>query len=323
MLLNEIPFITHVPQDGRKIMLLPWHTTDVVCWHMYAPIAPENFIRMQVVNVSSGIYLAESPAATSDLEFPLATLVVQHLSFPTVLPSLNCIVDDLHLLSASLAKIELVKKFETNKGVASFLIESELEYQFTLVRSMYDVMQKMVKRVAKLLHTEDKKAMFAELPDSFATMALDGDRVRNEDELVAKYALAKPIAAFYFVHSRRFQQFRSIRVDIEHHGKRLPTVFETGRGFGISTRGSSSWSDLEVWKQHELLPNDIGSVRALSGFLARSIIDVLNDFNSAFLAVIPVNALPPAVSKGYRVFLTNPLIGQLSKLDAIAASPWN
>ncbi len=45
---------------------------------------------------------------------------------------------------------------------------------------------------------------------------------------------------------------------------KLPNVYVTERGFGISTNGSAAWNELDVWKTHELQKNSIGSVSALT-----------------------------------------------------------
>ena len=322
MKLDEIPYLSHVPRDGRDLLLLPWYDANDESWHLYLEAQPGDFIKMQNGAVSSGLYYAEHPASSSDLEILLATLVAQHLSFPPVARALYSLVDDLHLLSASLEKLELVRHVANGRAKSSFLVESELEYMFTLVRAMYDLLQKMAKEVASLLRTHDGKAVVAQLPGSFARAALDDDRPRTVEELQAKYSLPDPLASFYSAHSPRFIKFRAIRVDIEHHGRRIPMVFETEHGFGISTEGPPHWSSLEVWGQHTLLPNDIGSVRALAVYLAQSFLETLNDFEAALRRVIAPELLPPAVAHENRVFMTNPLIHNLSHLATAAASPW-
>lgn len=107
---------------------------------------------------------------------------------------------------------------------------------------------------------------------------------------------------------------RNIRTDIEHHGKRIPTVFEMPEGFGIDAKGSETWSGLPVWKQHPLEPSGIGSVDELSKFLAQSVLSVLDDLATALEQFIPVEALPKALFKGNKIFLRNPLIKHLSQL---------
>ncbi len=303
-------------------MLQPWYDTASKSWYLCIEKKPGDFIRMRPAAMASGLYYAVKPASSHDLELPLATLVAQHLSFPPVANAMYRLIDDIHLLSASLEKLELLWQFTPHGTVSEFLVESELEYQFVLVRAMYDVLQTMAKEVGRLLRTSEGKRTVTELPDTFASAALDGDRPRTVQELVAKYRLPIPLAYFYYSHSERFLKVRAIRVAIEHQGKRLPQVFVMKRGFGISTKGSPSWSSLEVWNQHELLPNGIGSVRALATFLAESMLDTLVAFEAALRSTIAPQLLPRAVSEGNRIFVTNPSIGRLSNLATAAASPW-
>jgi hypothetical protein len=129
-----------------------------------------------------------------------------------------------------------------------------------------------------------------------------------------KYRLPKPLADFYAAHAPLFAQVRDIRTDIEHHGKRIPTVFEMPDGFGILAKGSPAWSGRPVWKQVPLEPNDIGSVDVLSKFLARSVLTVLDDLEAALVQLVSQQSLPKALFDGNRVYLKNPLIGNLSQL---------
>jgi hypothetical protein len=318
--LTEIPYISHVPRDGRSLMLQPWYDASSKSWYLCVEKKPGDFIRMRPAAMASGLYYAVQPASSLDLEMPLATLVAQHLSFPPVANAMYRLIDDVHLLAASLEKIELLQRVATGGTVSEFLVESEVEYQFILARGMYDLLQAIAKEVGRLLLTPEGSV--AELPDSFASIALDGDRPCIVQELVAKYRLPIPLAYFYFSHSERFLKVRAIRVAIEHHGKRLPQIFVMKRGFGISTKGSPSWSSLEVWDQHELLPNRIGSVRALATFLAESMLDTLAAFEAALRSTIAPQLLPKAVSEGNRIFVTNPSIGRLTNLATASASPW-
>lgn len=313
MNLAEVPYISHVPRDGRVLLLQPWFDSATGTWHMYVEATPGDYIRLQVVGFSAGLYYASAPASSDDLDIPLANLVAQHLSFRPVGYALYCLVDDLNMLSASLKKIDIFGQEDIE--TASFLIESELEYQFSLVRAMYDLLQKIAKEITSLLHTQDGKVPVAALPGSFAAVALSGDRPRTEEELREKYSLPTPLVTFYCAHSRVFRQLRAIRVAIEHHGKRVPSVFKTEQGFGISTEGLPEWSALEVWKQHSILPNNIGSVKALSSFLAQTFLRACNDFEDALRKVIAPDLMPSAVSSGNRVFFTNPLVGYLSGLE--------
>jgi hypothetical protein len=323
MKLEEIPYLTCVPQDGRALLFQPWYDPSSGEWHMYFDIGPDNFIRGQVHGMSSGTYYATKPANEQDLDFALGGLITQHLSFPPVASAFYSLVDDIQLLSASLEKLEILRTAVNDHTLCSFLVETELEYLFVLVRSMYDLLQKISKRIGKLLCKPDGRPAIAELPDSFADVALAGDRPRTHSELATKYQLPDPLSAFYAQQGPLFLRIRDIRVSVEHHGKNLPTVFLTERGFGISTEGSPSWSSLEVWSRHELLSHRIGSVRALAAFLAKSFLDALTGFEQALRAVISPALLPQAVSQGNKLYLTNPSIHRLSNLENVVASPWD
>ena len=188
---------------------------------------------------------------------------------------------------------------------------------------MYDLLQKIAKRIGRLLYKADQTPAIAELPDSFADVALSANRPQTASELASKYRLPHALAEFYVSQSEFFLRIRDIRVSVEHHGKSLPPVFHTEHGLGISTEGQPSWSSLNVWTCHNLLPNSIGSGRALSAFLAKSFLDALACFEQALRGIISPALLPPAVSEGNRLYLTNPSVHRLSNLEALIASPWD
>jgi hypothetical protein len=308
MKLDEVPYLTCVPRDGRALLFQPWYDIDTRSWHMYAEIDPDSYIRMQLHGMSSGTYYAQGPAYPKDLDFNLGTLIAQHLSFPPVASAFYALIHDIQLLAASLEKLELIRATVTNHTLGSFLVETELEYLFVLLRSMYDLLQKVAKRVGKFLCNSDGTPPIAELPDSFASVVLDGERARTEAELNAKYRLPHMLASFYVQQTPLFVSIRAIRVAREHHGKGLPAVFITEQGCGISQEGSPAWTSLDVWKRNKPLPNGIGSVRALAAFLAKSFLDALATFEQALRSVISPALLPKAVSEGNSLYLTSPSI---------------
>jgi hypothetical protein len=325
MKIDEIPYLTHIPRDGRSLLLQPWYDVDSAAWHNYWQINPGEFIRMQIVGFTCGIYYATKPFAPDDLEVPLANLIAQHLSFPTVAEALYSLIDDVHLLSATMEKLELLRTLSLSKDekISSFLVETELEYLFTLIRSMYDVLQTIAKGIGKVLVKADGRPI-KQLPDSFADIALYDNTPRTFDNLQTKYELPPPLAKFYVAESVRFLLIRQIRTELEHRGKRLPSVFVTEQGFGISTKWhNTSWSNLDVWKMHELQPNDIGSVRALAAFLSESFLNTINNFEQSLRNTIAPALLPPAVSNGNNIYLTNPSVGRLLNLASIYKDPWS
>lgn len=185
MQLSQIPYISHVPADGRVLLLQPWYDVCEGEWHLYAQIAEGDFIRMQVAGYSAGLYYAAGPADSMDLELRLATLVAQHLSFPGVAPALYSLVDDLNLMCASLEKLRIFWTLRKSNGASTFLVEAELEYLFAQTRAMFDVLQKIAKSAARLLQTPDGRNAIATLPDSFAAIALSGKEPRTVAELQA------------------------------------------------------------------------------------------------------------------------------------------
>ncbi len=289
---------------------------------MELPPGSGEFLRVHTVGMAAGFYYSKESAANGDMELSLATFIVQHISFRPVVFSLYSLLDDIHLLSATLDKLELLREVSTDSLRFSFLVESELEHLFVLLRSMYDLLQRMMKHIGELMRTKDGGSAFKKLPDSFAAIALKKGQLRTTEELQKDFKLPPLLAGFYQSESSLFLKIRTIRNSLAHSGRRLPSVFVTEHGFGVSTEGSEAWSSLEVWKQHELLPNKIGSVRALAAFLVGSFLKTLNNFASALQGTIHPTMLPVAVSEGNRIFIRDPAVGRLSNLNQFFESPW-
>lgn len=320
MRLEEIPFITHAPRDGRDVVLQPWHDHDKREWDMYFEARPGDFVRIAMIEYHSGIFYSTRQVVNSDVEMPLVGLVAQHLSFKGIPRLLFSLVDDFNMLCACLKKVAIFASLEDD--CSSLLIRSELEYLFSLVRAMYDILQKLVGKIAKLLDPQDGGSRISQMPDSFAKIVLDGDRIRSIEELECKYSLPLPLARFYHSRATIFRQVRSTRVAIEHHGKNIPEVFVTENGPGIRTSGLPLWEEIAVWSMHDIQPNGIGSVQSLAAFLADSCLDTCASLETALRAVIDRNLLPPPIVAGAKTFYRNPLAAELISLEEIIRSPW-
>jgi hypothetical protein len=242
--LADIPYLSHVPSDGRSLLLQPWY--DGSHWHLFLEAQPGEFVRMQAREWSTGMYYAAAPASPDDLRLELGTLIAQHLSFPTVARWLYTLIDDIHMLAASQEKLEVLWRTSGGSHRAGFLVETEIEYLFVLVRAMYDGLHEIVKAVAHLLRMSDGRRVVQDLPNSFADMVLKGGAPREASDLAALYRLPLPLAVCYTRHREEFSRIRNIRVGIEHHGRRLPSVLVTPWGFAVSATAPGDWARIDV-----------------------------------------------------------------------------
>jgi len=320
MKLEEIPFITHVPRDGRNVLLQPWYDHGKGEWDLYFEASPGDFVRIAMTEYHSGIFYSHRQVANSDFEMPLVGLVAQHLSFQGIPRLLFSLIDDFNMLCACLKKITIFTSLENDSS--SFLIRSELEYLSSLVRAMYDILQMLVGKITRLLVPQDGGSCINRMPDSFAKIILDGDRIRPVEELLRKYSLPLPLAHFYHSRAVIFRQVRSVRVAIEHHRKNIPDVFVTESGPGIRTSGLPLWEEMAVWSMHDIQPNVIGSVQSLAAFLAYSCLDACASLELALREVVDQSLLPRAIVAGVKTFYRNPLAAELIGLQEIVRSPW-
>lgn len=319
---EDVPFITCVPNDGRRLLLQPHY--DGASWSLYFPSGQGEVVKIQMGpdGLSSGLYYALSPARTSDLELPALSTFVQHLSFPRVAHCIYSLADDFQLLAASLEKLEIFRRIRSELPEVRFLVMTELEYLFIQVRAMYDVLHACLIEVCSRLTDPAGNRACLKLPTSFAKVVFAGERLRTSAEIQEKYALPEALARFYTASALRLSVIRGVRVDIEHHGKGMPLIFDMGDGFGIQATGGTAWASMDVWGRHELRPNSIGSVRALAAYLAETSVGLFHELEVALRATIDPARLPRAVASDCRVFLTNPCMHHLRNLSEVISDPW-
>ena len=207
---------------------------------------------------------------------------------------------------------------ETNG--ATLLVEAELAHLAVLLRRFYDLLQKVAKDAGALAKDlgDPSRRLFENLPNSFADIALHGDRPRTAEEIASKWKLAPPIAAFYAAEALHFALIRAIRVAIEHHGQSPGLVVALPEGMAVIL-GVPTWDKLPIWNATTTTPNQLGSARAIFAFLISDVLDLSSRFVRAYWSCI---ATPPAIAEGFRCYLRNAFSHHLVMLPQILAQPW-
>jgi hypothetical protein len=113
--LEKLPYINFLPRDGRVVPLQAFFDSAAKDWHLYVPHSDKELIRLADGEIISGSYLGQAPAdASSDIDFPLGTLVIQHLSFPAPLAALGNLENDVHRCAAILHGLILASILNTS-----------------------------------------------------------------------------------------------------------------------------------------------------------------------------------------------------------------
>lgn len=320
--LDLLPFVDHVPTDGRVVPLHSYFDPSASDWHLYLEVEPGTLGRIAGGEPVYGCYLARSVAdAGRDVEFPLGTLISQHLSFGTVLRQLWELESDIHQCAATLEKYHLISSQRSQAhSLAGLLVTSELEYLLLLLRSLYDALQSLACSVTRLFVTQsaEPKRVVQDLPSSFARVVLKGTDLISSAELTGTFGLPKPLADWYESEGPNFQTLRDLRDGIVHKRKGFPTVFELSEGLAI-TISESPWDEFDIWENAHLLNGRFGSLRALFASLATHALETTTRFQRAVRSSVQ---LPAPISREVRVFLRSSVTHRLVSCRAMIAQPW-
>ncbi|HEY6185057.1 MAG TPA: hypothetical protein VIW67_22650 [Terriglobales bacterium] len=312
--LNQIAYVTHIPDDGRDVLLSTYYDQERKQWISYTT-HQRKILELPVSNLVEGLYIAEAPAdKDSDVRTELAEFVLQYFAVPSLTNIDDQMAQDLVNQLASVHKYFVILHHMNtyDDGTEIGLMTSEIEYAFANHRSFYDLLNRAVKEVIR--HTTRRAN---ELPDSFRRVAQQESKA-----LVEKFGLPAPLIDFYKGKERIFMMLRSIRDNILHHGKTPDYVyhFEDGFGLSIDRHLLADLKPLGLWPDELLKQNRIGSLLAVLNFLARDIFDTTNVLARQLKQCF--EKLPPAVAEGYHAYLRSRLTPHLIRSDEYAARHW-
>lgn len=320
--IERLPFVHAAPRDGRRVVLQSYFDADVSDWFLFLEVKPGLLGRIAGGEPVYGGYLSREVAdPVRDVEFPLATLLTQHLSFPKIIGRLSGIENDFHQCAAIMEKYHLIWSQLPQSSVRSgLLIASELEYLFLVTRSLYDLVHNVVCEVASLLVVLDgtNRRAARQMPDSFRAVAMNGDELRSGDEIRAKYGLPAAIANWYVHEAPAFKELRRIRDGIAHHGRTVPTIFELPEGFALDVT-SGVWEEFAIWPPNLRVGEKFGSVRALFAAAIGNAFDATTRLVTAIRSSVQ---LPASVGQDVHSFLRSPFGTRLVELPTILAAPW-
>jgi hypothetical protein len=303
------------------LVLRPYWNAFDLNWHFYIPVRPGELGRIAGGEPVVGSYFASTPAdSLRDREWPLGSLIVRHLSFPHVIPALDRFEHRYYQLCVSLEKYAACTRYSKDADSSlRLLLASELEYVLITVRTLYDLLQKVVQRTAALVRTpNDLRRLIADLPDSFARIVLNGETLRTEKEISDRFGLPQPLASFYAVEGIRFQLLRDLRDGVVHHGKGVPTIYETEAGVGVAV-DESPWNQLKLWTPENLRHGKFGSVRAIFAHLTFEALEMITRFAIAYSSCI---AVPESILSDVRLYLRHPFGRWLVNLEKLIDQPW-
>jgi hypothetical protein len=322
--LQQIPHLNVEAIGDRTVNLMSlW---DGEQWHSWIPVG-DKVMKVQMVDVAEGHYLAKSAARHSDLFIPFVDLMWQRASWPEIVPLVTAICDDFRNMGTSIAKLKHV--FNTRHllpaGAARTFASTELEYLVILARTIFDLLQEMMATIwDRRVRLTDPAAELIrkrrKLPDTFSSLCLKEKRTpRTVEEIEERFALPRAMAEQYAAAASFFLRLREVRDGVVHSGKDFDPVFETERGFCVAKRTSPF--DAFNWQSHHAYNENLVSVLPWLSNIILQTIGTCTALMGAFASLIP---LPEELAPGYRVFVRGPNNDALIEVLEIheGKSPW-
>lgn len=257
-------------------------------------------------------YVGKVAASEQDIFFPFVHFYTQHASWPNLMGILERIEDDIQNLAMCMSKIALFQylsqssSFETRRFVVS-----EIEYIFSVCRSLYDLLQDIARNSWDIVQLEDGSKN--SLPSSFASIALSGDDPVPAKELEEKYGLSPTLAEFYESEADEFARIRSFRDSILHHGQIMDIIFATEEGYSVQS-SMEPFASFDVWDSDTFLENDLAPIWPPIAYTISHTIETMNRFSHALTKEI---AFPPEIAPDYKVFIRGPYVHNLSRLGEL------
>ncbi|WP_273834799.1 hypothetical protein [Halococcus sp. PRR34] len=256
-------------------------------------------------------YFGRGPEHQDDIYFRFNNMITQYLCYNSILEPLGRIFEDIHNLGASISKLGLYEKLpKAHNTGRSRMITSEVEYIFSVCRSMYDLFQEIIANVWNLIGVDGGNQL---PPTSFSSIALHGDQPVSSENLEKDYGLLTSIAEFYENEAETFSKIRDFRDNILHHGETVRLIFITDEGYAVRS-DFEPFSTFDVWNEDDFLENDLAPFWPPIAFVINHTIGVLDRFLSKLQ--LEVAFLPPLAPE-YVVFTRGDFMKNIGHLPSL------
>jgi len=307
---NKIPYIDSKNFHGRALSTLSFYAEDD--WHMWVH-TEEELVYLKGHPVE-GFYFSKQPENQSDVYFEFLNFIAQRSCWPEVIPCFHGIRDDLFNITASLKKFEILYKVsdQYKTGTSRFVV-TELEYLFSLCRSIFDLLQEMISkqwRTVKLLDTSIHKKS---LPQTFSKVVLQGESVRSAIEIVDKYSIPIKLAEFYERQGTFFQILRTFRDRFIHGGNSIDSILVTEKGFAVR-ENTQPFSTFDVWNTKHQIENNLCSLRPAIAHIVTKTLEACEDYAYTIQRVIQY---PPEMVPEMLFYMRGPFTNELHFLALI------
>lgn len=284
---EKIPYLDTKNIDGRIFTCLTFYDNGE--WRVWLA-AGEKLVEVKVWP-SEAFYFAKEQAAPGDFSSHFLNFMAQRASFPQMMKPLNGLQDDFYNLSATFAKLEIFREMSsTSKSGLSRIVVTEVEYLFSVCRSIFDLLYEIHKTTwENILINGEKNSR--KLPSKLSKLMLHETKPSNAKIMMEKYNLPLAWAEFYESHLDFFLSLRSFRDNIIHHGSQISSIF-VGDGKLSISRKSRPFNEINIWHDHELEENDVAPLVPALAFVAHQTLAACENFTLMLESTID---FPPAL----------------------------
>lgn len=229
--LSKIPFIDIENLHGRTIATLSFFAEGD--WHLWVP-TDKGIIKIKGWP-SEGCYFGKEVEKPTDAYLEFLNFIAQRCSWPSVIRPFLGLQQDFFNLCACVKKFGILFEQSANlKTATARLVATELEYLFSLCRSVFDLLQEIIFAQWQTVHLVDQRIKKKQLPKAFSGIVINSGTLRTEAELINRFHIPQPLAAFYVRSGPFFEVLRTFRDRFVHGGTTPEHVFITEKGFAVS-----------------------------------------------------------------------------------------
>lgn len=315
--LVKVSYLKVTKLDGRAIPMFACYQGNGT-WEQWVP-QNENLIRLKITRLIEGRYYAKEPESQNDLFLPSIDFFHKRMYWSDTTFKIEALYNDITNLFASLKKLEIINDAKNKYHGIHNIVITEVEYQFLLCRSMYDLLQEIIICIWDKVKFVDTSIKKQQLPSSFRKMVIRDDKKMSKDEIKKKFKIPEVLAEFYEAQSDFFLWLRAFRDLIAHRGNSIDIVFATENGFAIQTN-IKPFNYLKIWNDKNTLPNNLGSVKAFISYL---ILNTLNTIEVFYRVISKLFQFPYDVAPEYSLFLKDSNYISLQSLEEnITSNAW-
>ena len=295
-MLSTIPFLDIPNLKGRYISSLTFFANGD--WRMWIPV-DDQLIEIKAWPAEATYFSAE-PQSSDDLNFHFLDFIAQRASYPELKMPIIGLQDDVFNLSASLAKILHFHETRNVIGTGvSRMVVTEVEYLFSICRSMFDLLQEIAYKLWESIQLSDPAVKKKSIKKSFADMVRFEGREATAEELVRRFGLPEPMAAYYMRNAKFFLALRNFRDNLAHRGSQVQTIFPSEAGFLIQ-HSLMPFSEMDIWREDEKHKNDLVPLLPALGVIVHSTLAACDDFSAT---IEKICLFPPPIVPNMRFYM--------------------